>query len=102
MFWLFASAIAGPLLAAYPGSPFLAFPLLLVPVATTVLYVVLAFFCWRLNPWSFLAAAALALVILATTVSVSRLTYPGDELLAVTQMITVLFALRGYRELRAS
>lgn len=101
VFWLLVSAIAGPILAFFPGSPFFAFPLVLVPVATSVLYVVIAFFAWRLRPWSFLAAAALALIILVTTVSVSLLVYPGDELLAVVQMLTVLFALRGYRELRA-
>ncbi|NIN66145.1 MAG: hypothetical protein GTO63_15920 [Anaerolineae bacterium] len=101
IFLLLASAIAGPILAFFPGSPFFAFPLVLVPVATSILYVVIAFFAWRLRPWSFLAAAALALIILATTVSVSRLIYPGDELLAVVQVLTILFAFRGYRELRA-
>jgi hypothetical protein len=101
IFWLVVSAIAGPILAFFPDSPFFEFPLVLVPVATSAIYVVIAYFVWKLRPWGFLAAAAMALIILATTVAVSQLRFPGDELLAVVQMLTILFSLRGYAEVRA-
>lgn len=100
VFWLLVSAIAGPILAFFPGSPFFDFPLIFVPVATSAIHVVIAYFAWKLRPWGFLAAALLALIILATTVAISQLRFPGDELLAVVQMLTILFSLGGYAEVR--
>ncbi|MFQ5871361.1 MAG: hypothetical protein ACE5IB_04295 [Candidatus Geothermarchaeales archaeon] len=100
VFLLAVSALSGVGIAYYPGSPFSTPAFFLVPVAIAVIHIVVAYFCWNLSSWSFIAAMALALFVGATDVVYSNLRYPGDELLVILQVLIILFSYRGYREIR--
>jgi hypothetical protein len=64
------------------------------------MYIGIAYFCWNQNTRGFVAAIVLAISVLAMNIGFSGLAYPGDELLAISQVLVVFFSLRGYREIR--
>lgn len=101
VFWLLASAIISPPLTYYPGSPFYEPTLFVTPYLFSAMYIVIAYFCWNENSLSFIAAIVLALSVVAMNVGFGGLAYPGDELLAIAQILIVFFGARGYREGRA-
>ncbi|MHA1961325.1 MAG: hypothetical protein ACW99U_13965 [Candidatus Thorarchaeota archaeon] len=98
VFWLLVSAIASPPLAYFPGSPFYEPVMFFVPFAFSFLYIIIAYFCWNENARSFIAAIVLALSVLAMNIGFGGLAYPGDELLAIAQLLAVFFSFRAYRE----
>jgi hypothetical protein len=100
VFWLLVSAIISPPLAYYPGSPFFEPTLFLVPFLFSTMYIIIAYFCWNQNARSFVAAIVLALSVVAMNIGFGGLAYPGDELLAIAQVLAVFFSFRGYREIR--
>jgi uncharacterized membrane protein len=95
VFWLLASAIASIPLAYYPGSQFIT-----ISVVVTVIYLVIAYLCWKQNSLSFIAAIILSALVIVMDVGFSGLHYPGDELFIVLQLLIIFFGYRGYRESR--
>ncbi|MFW9800826.1 MAG: hypothetical protein ACFFD9_10340 [Candidatus Thorarchaeota archaeon] len=100
VFWLLVSAIASPPLAYFPGSPFFEPALFFVPISFSIIYIIIAYFCWNQEARGFIAAIVMALLVLAMDTGFSGLAYPGDELLSIVQLLIVLFSLRAYREIR--
>ncbi|MHA1905439.1 MAG: hypothetical protein ACXADL_17145 [Candidatus Thorarchaeota archaeon] len=100
VFWLVVSAVVSPPLAYYPGSLFFEPALFLVPFLFSTMYIVIAYFCWNQNARGFVAAMVLAISVLAMNIGFGGLAYPGDELLAIAQVLAVFFSFRGYREIR--
>jgi O-antigen/teichoic acid export membrane protein len=97
VFFLIVNAVANIPLVYFPGSPSF---LILTGIAFTIIDFVVAYFCWKLKPWSFIIAIILALFIITSTITISGLRYPGDEFLVILQSLITFFSFRGYREVK--
>lgn len=76
--------------------------ILVTAVLASAIFLVLGFMCFRGKSWAFLTAFVFALVLAFTDVAVSRLVYPGDQLIAVLQLLIAFFSYSGYRELKTA
>jgi len=95
VYWLLVSAILlGYLTAAFgvsSGTLYLGFTIVLALVE-----LVLAYKCWTLKRWAFLASTLSAIVV--TGLAFGILYSPIGDLLLLLQLQIVLFAYRAYRE----
>jgi hypothetical protein len=95
VFWLLVSAILLVYLtfavAVAAGTLYFAFTL-----ALAVVEAILAYACWILKKWSFLASTLIAIAIAGLAFGI--LYSPIGDLLLLLQLQLVLFAYRAYRE----
>jgi len=95
VYWLLVSAIILVYLtfavAVAAGTLYFAFTL-----ALAIVEAVLAYACWTLKKWSFLASALIAIAISGLAFGI--LYSPVGSLLLLLQLQVVLFAYRAHRE----
>ncbi len=97
VYWLLVSAILlgylTVVVAVAAGVFYFAFPL-----ALAVVELVLAYACWTLKAWGFLASTLSAIVVAGLAFGI--LYSPVGDLLLFLQLQVVLFAYRAHREPR--
>ena len=85
VFWLIVGAAFGVAVAYYPGSPFL-----IPSMVVSIIYIGTAYMCWNLKVLSFIVATILAVFVCATDIVLSGFRYPGEEVLAILQLLVML------------
>jgi hypothetical protein len=97
VYWLLVSAILLAYLtvavAAAAGLPYFAFTL-----ALAIAELVLAYACWTLKTWGFLASTLSAIIVAGLAFGI--LYSPVGDLLLLLQLQVVLFGYRAHREPR--
>jgi len=88
--------VAGLLTAAIASTD--GFAYFLFAMVLTVIYLLLAYSCWNLKDWAFLASSVLAIVVASLALSI--IYSPIGSLLILLQLQITFFAFRAYRELK--
>lgn len=115
VFWLVASAALISFLVSVPDSPAAAeFYIKVSGLVISAVYVVVAYACWKLRRWGFIAAIILSLFIAVGSIAggfyysatVTQV-FPGESMVwagfvLVPQTILIFFSYRAYREGKTS